>query len=95
MSAPTDAFGRPPKIAYWSRSEFLAARELQYEATIKRWNEEGRPSNWHIIAPPDSIYCDDCDARIMGLDINVVRYGRRAVCDRCFDKYLPGGPYDA
>lgn len=86
------AFETVPKIAYWRRTDFLAARDNQYLATLKKWEQMGKPSTWIVCEPPEEIICDDCNAEVLGLDINVVQYGRRCVCDRCFDQYLPGGP---
>lgn len=72
-----------PSTAFWLRSEFLRARALQTE-TAKR---DAGPDDI-VIDCGDDVICDNCNADIPDDPelINVVEFGRRVVCDPCFQR---------
>ena len=77
-----------PNKAFWGRAEFLQARQLQYEAAIKRPTEPGE----YIMEPDEDVICDWCNALIEDPMINLVDFGSRAVCDVCYQKHYAKEP---
>ncbi len=74
-----------PSVDFWFRAEFLAARKAQTE--FAKQQAEGKP-NVHIVDSGDDIVCDTCSNVVddNGELINLVGFGRRVVCDSCYQR---------
>lgn len=77
-----------PNIDFWSYDEFIQARRRQFEASKE--NPPIWKKGFEIIHldPGDKINCDSCNAEIIKSNelINLVEFGKRVVCDICYQK---------
>lgn len=81
--------GKQQKFERWKRDSFLEARNRQLTAAKAAGDTivMGGITFDHIVMDPhDDIICDDCNAGIETPYVNVVNYGRRAVCDDCLNE---------
>lgn len=77
-----------PSKAFWDWKEFVASRFAQHVAAKKHL--EANPNPAMILVEPDfDVLCDFCAVDIPndGQLVNLVDYGRRVVCDGCYQKH--------
>lgn len=81
-----------PSVDFWFRGEFLKARKAQVEAQKKRDAEAKIESI--VIDADDLIFCDLCDIEIEndGELINLVDFGKKVVCDKCYQEVYSLSP---
>ena len=81
-----------PSKDTWTREEFIEARRRQLLAD-KRNNAAARFGlKVTYVDMGDKILCDSCGAEITTKLINLVEYGRRVACTKCFNKSYASEP---
>ncbi len=78
-----------PSIDFWFRQEFLDARDKQMAAQIMADMANPPTETVHYIDGGDDVVCDNCNSDIPddGELLNLVEFGRRVVCDKCYQRW--------
>lgn len=78
-----------PSQCTWGLEEFIHARYKQFEAAK---DQPPHPleevfDTLIVIQPDDEVACDSCNSTIATPQIHMVEFGRRVVCEKCWQAW--------